>query len=413
MTGARVIYIVRRVRRGCSALGGGILRGVGGVGRFLLLLLGVVLLPAGCERQPILHLCDHGDPDLELRWVNLDLDVVWDYSITSNWRDEWLYGWDKQDSIIFGGPIGYREPTEFELRRYYKGDDSLALHTQVQEHYLTEPRLRTSYNVGYYDVLAWNDVYTPDGVRSVLFDESTSLDYVTATTNTTMESSPYKSYNVKTRSSHTYYQPEDLFSGYMQNMYISNNPADYDYYDEATHTYYKKVDMSLMPVTYIYLTQLILHHNRGRVTATDGNSRFSGMAKSTTLNTGVNGVEDIVVSYYNRMKTNIKAKDNTLVDIIGGRFSTFGIPEMNPMRAAAVPGNTKVRNYMDYHLQFSNGMDSTLVFDVTDQVRKKYRGGVITVELDMDTVKIPSTHGGSGFDAVVEDPDEVTKEFEM
>ena len=42
-------------------------------------------------------------------------------------------------------------------------------------------------------------------------------------------------------------------------------------------------------------------------------------------------------------------------------------------------------------------MDSTLVFDVTDQVRKRYRGGVITVELNMDTVPIPTRSGGSGF----------------
>ena len=411
MRGAR-LHIIIGIRHKATALGRR-LRRLKTAGLFLLYLLTVGLLTVGCERQPILHLCDHGDPDLELRWVNLDLDVVWDYSITSNWHEEWIYGWDKEDSIIFGGGIGYREPTEFELRRYYKKDDSLASHTQVQEHYLTEPRLRASYNVGYYDVLAWNDVYTPDGVRSVIFDESTSLDYVTATTNTTMETTSYKSYNVQTRSTRTYYQPEDLFSGYMQNMYISNDPSDYDYYDEATHTYYKKVDMSLMPVNYIYLTQFILHNNRGRITATDGSSHFSGLARSTTLNTGVNGVEDIVVSYYNRMKTNIQAKDGTRVDVIGGRFSTFGLPEMNPMRAARAPSNSKVRNYMDYHVEFSNGMDSTFVFDVTDQVRTKFRGGVITVELDMDTVKIPTTRGGSGFDAVVEDPEEVTKEFEM
>ncbi len=52
---------------------------------------------------------------------------------------------------------------------------------------------------------------------------------------------------------------------------------------------------------------------------------------------------------------------------------------------------------------FYNGMDSTFVFDVTDQVRERYKGGVITVELDMDTVPIPKRSGGSGFDAVVKD----------
>jgi hypothetical protein len=54
------------------------------------------------------------------------------------------------------------------------------------------------------------------------------------------------------------------------------------------------------------------------------------------------------------------------------------------------------------------------VFDVTDQVRRRYRGGVITVELNLDTVPIPSRSGGSGFDAVVKDfEDGGTHEFEM
>ena len=65
-------------------------------------------------------------------------------------------------------------------------------------------------------------------------------------------------------------------------------------------------------------------------------------------------------------------------------------------------------------MQFNNGMDSTFVFDVTDQVRKLYKGGVITVELDMDTVPIPQRSGGSGFNAVVKDTEDGgTYEFDM
>ena len=64
-------------------------------------------------------------------------------------------------------------------------------------------------------------------------------------------------------------------------------------------------------------------------------------------------------------------------------------------------------------MQFNNGLDSTFVFDVTDQVRHRYKGGVLTVELDMDSISIPRRPGGSAFDAVVEDYEEVTHEFEM
>ena len=94
---------------------------------------------------------------------------------------------------------------------------------------------------------------------------------------------------------------------------------------------------------------------------------------------------------------------------------TFGLPghQANGIsRASEV--NDDHRHYMDVNLLFNNGIDSTFVFDVTDQVRRRYKGGVITVELNMDTIPIPSRSGGSGFDAVVEDTkDGGTHEFEM
>jgi len=72
------------------------------------------------------------------------------------------------------------------------------------------------------------------------------------------------------------------------------------------------------------------------------------------------------------------------------------------------------KHYMDVTMWFNNGVDSTFVFDVTDQVRKRFKGGVLTVELDMDTIPVPRRPGGSAFDAVVKDyEDGGTHEFEM
>lgn len=72
-----------------------------------------------------------------------------------------------------------------------------------------------------------------------------------------------------------------------------------------------------------------------------------------------------------------------------------------------------MRNYLEVKMQFYNGMDSTMVFDVTDQVKERYKGGVITIHLDCDTISIPSRTGGSGFDAVVKEIEDVTYEFDM
>lgn len=93
--------------------------------------------------------------------------------------------------------------------------------------------------------------------------------------------------------------------------------------------------MQMQPVTYIYLTQIILHNNRQHtriVTGIDGSGNLSGMARSVNLNTGVTGGDAITVNYNMRMKFDQQMKDGEKVDIIGGKVLTFGMPKLNPSR---------------------------------------------------------------------------------
>ena len=197
-------------------------------------------------------------------------------------------------------------------------------------------------------------------------------------------------------------------------------------FDENRNCWVRNLEMTIQPVTYIYLTQIILHNNRQHtriVTGIDGSGNLSGMARSVNLNTGVTGRDAITVNYNMRMKFDQQMKDGEKVDIIGGRVLTFGMPKLNPSRLdtrSYIESLTKVRDadlnnrhYLDVKMQFYNGKDSTLVFDVTDQVRKLFRGGVITIDLDMTKVPVPVRPGGSGFDAVVKDFEEKQWEFDM
>jgi hypothetical protein len=162
--------------------------------------------------------------------------------------------------------------------------------------------------------------------------------------------------------------------------------------------------MQLEPLTYIYLPQVILHNNKGRIVSVSGSANLSGMAQSTCLNTGIAGNDAIAVNYKMRMKNDKGFKAGEKVDIVGGRLMTFGICGQNGNRVSrGEDSKDSQHHYIDVQMMFYNGMDSTFVFDVTDQVRERYKGGVITVELDMDTVPIPKRSGGSGFDAVVKD----------
>ena len=363
-----------------------------------------------CIPEPPLHLFDGGDVTIDLPMVKLELDAYWNYETYDsihNWRDEWYYGWDETDQRIFG-EIGYSEPTGFSLRRYFTGLEPLAPHTSVLANTIYGNSFQGKYTWGFWDILVWNDIKTPDGVQSLNFDEKTSLDYVVAYTNPSMVTSRYDG----PKYDHAYYEPEELFSAYEQGIEIDRDLTGFEY-DPILDVYVKKLDMLLMPITYIYLTQVILHHNKGKIVGVDGMGKLSGMAHHTVVNTGMAGEEYVTVYYNTRFKSNCKMEDE-LVDIVGGRLLTFGIGgENGNLIQLRKDVKDKVPHYLDVTMQFNNGMDSTFVFDVTEKVRRRWKGGVITIELDMDTIGIPSRSGGSAFDAVVKDFEEETHEFDL
>ena len=365
----------------------------------------------GCTPEPPLHLFDGGDVTINLPMVKLELDTYWDYTTIYgqyNWRDEWYYGWDEADQRLFGN-IGYNEPDIYLLRRYYTGSEPMGTHTSVLSNSIRGNTFRGRYNWGFWDILVWNDVTTPDGVQSLNFDEQTSLEYVRAYTNqsmmTTRDQAP--------RYTHSFYQPEDLFSAYEQAVDINRDLRGFEY-DAENNVYVRKLNLTLEPITYIYLTQVILHNNHSKIVGVDGTANLSGFGRSTVVNTGITD-DDVITVYYNtRFKTNCD-KNGEAVDIAGGRLMTFGICGQNANRIKKREDVEDThQHYLDLTMLFNNGMDSTFVFDVTEQVRRRWKGGVITVELDMDTVRIPSRSGGSAFNAIVKDfEDGGTHEFDL
>ena len=386
----------------------------------LVWLLGLISL-TGCIREPELHLYKSVDATMEVPLVDIDLDVFWKYEISYgvfyDWRAEWYYGWDTKDEEDHKSPIGYTEPKIFILRRYYTGETPYANHTVTppNDPPIEGHQFQGEYDWGYWDILVWNQTESPDGIVSLNFDETTSLDSVTAYTNPTMIASRYHA----PKYTRAFNEPEALFSAYDRGMEINRSLDGFEY-DAKRNVWVKELNMVLRPITYIYLVQLVLHNNKGRVSQEIGTGMFSGFARSTNVNTGKGGSDAISISYSVRMKKNIPLvgyyEDNPVepdasteyADVLGGRIMTFGICDIaaNEVNNASEVHDS-YRHYLDMDVQFYNGMDSTIVFDVSEQVRNRYKGGVITVELDMDTVPIPVRPGGSGFDAIVKDFEEV------
>jgi len=371
----------------------------------------VLLLAVACEREPDLHLYDGGNIDIDIPDIEVGLETYWEYKmvygIEYDWKSEWYYGWDMTDSVDFG-VIGYKEPKVFNLRRYYTARSPYSPHSTVEADTIHGTTFHAKYAWGFWDMLVWNEVEAIDGVQSLNIDEN-SLDSTIAYTNQSMFSARYQA----PLYTHAFYQPEPLFTAYEQAIDINENLEGFEF-DAERNLWIKQLNMRLLPVTYIYLTQVILHHNNGRVTGTDGVANLSGVARSMNMNSGKGGDDAITVTYGTRMKLNCNQKGE-LVDIVGGRLLTFGICGL---RAQHITKESEIldsyHHYMDVKLNFNNGMDSTFVFDVTNQVRKRFKGGVITIELDMDTVPVPRRQGGSGFDAIVKDyEDGGTHEFDM
>ena len=373
--------------------------------------LGVGLLLLSCTPEPPLHLYDAQEVELEQPIIDLDLQLYWNYEIAFgidyDWQAEWYYGWDEEDRRLWG-ELGYTTPNVFNIRRYYTGMTPYAKHTSVLANTVEGNHFQGRYDWGFWDILVWNQITTLDGVQSLIFDEETTLDSVVAYTNQSMVPSRYHA----PRYTHSFYEPEPLFSAYEQAIEINRN-LDGFVYDPERDVYVKKLSMLLKPITYIYLTQVILHHNNGRIVGIDGSANLSGLARTTSLNTGRAGQDAISVNYGMRMKNDCD-KNGEKVDIVGGRLMTFGICNHQAnVISRADEVTDSYHHYMDLNMKFFNSTDSTFVFDVTDQVRKRYKGGVITVELDLDTIPIPRRKGGSGFDAVVLEPDTVTHVIEM
>ena len=364
----------------------------------------LLLLATSCEIEPPLHLPGE-DVVIEQPIVIQELEVVWNIDIS--WKNRWYYDWDETDSLLYGG-INYPMPTNYEVRRYYLGDYPDVPHTDIDAFTVWDTKFKRKFNFGYYDILIWSNIDSDDGTQVVVVRE-TDPDNITATTTTRS----VRMYTPKTglATARHYNQPEIFYSAYEQNIYISRNTADYDYYDEVEQAWVKKLETELNPLVYIYLVQVVLHNNKGRVTGVPESCAINGLSNETSVMYGTTGLQDVSVLFGMRLKKDKTVADGEIADVIGGKLTTFGLCGMQPWqesRGASYTGSrADVQNRFALNLQFANETDSTYYYDVTRQFQDQCHGGLITIDIDVDSLKIPVNPtppgGGSGFDPYVEE----------
>ena len=164
------------------------------------------------------------DVIVDMPVVVTEMETVWNIDV--DWQAEWYYGWDMTD-IQISGDINYPEPTNYEVRRYYLGSQPGGRHTQEGYDGFTVfgTTFRRSYQFGYYDMLLWSNIDSPEGTQVLVVDDS-SLDNVTATTTVTRG---FTKANTKDAITGVYNQPEIFYSTFERDVYISRFKEDYDY----------------------------------------------------------------------------------------------------------------------------------------------------------------------------------------
>ena len=359
--------------------------------RFIWILALAAVLVAGCCIEPPLHLRRVVTTKVTTK-VDLDL----------KWQLDWTAKWDFNWAVATAEPLGYSVPTTMRLHIYTQGPDGEPVSHMVHNFVGSESQMDVF--VGIHNFLFHNN-----DSEAILFQADGDLEPVQAYTRKVSsglkESSPVYTTSQKLAgftkagdeeedpvAEPVNLMPDDLFSLYDPNQKITDNPNDYIF---ENGKYVLKIEGVLEPSTFIYLVQVNLLNNAGRVIGSAGGGALTGMAE------GVNLVTRETWSTTASVFTDVYM--DKAQDMMGVRFSTFGIPGCNPYDDASVAAAPQKEHYFVLNVSYSNGSNRNIRMDITDQLRALPLGGVINLEIDVNDFP-PGEGGGSGgggFEALI------------
>ena len=259
------------------------------------------------------------------------------------------------------------------------------------------------------------------GVTSVIMqDYANGYGYET---NIAVTNGGKKAVRSASRNDYEYNQPDQIFGTLVSDRYVSDNPDDYVMVvdEDGNVSWVDTIHATLEPYTLIYLYQIIITNNRDMndVPIIDRADKvtITGMASSVDLNTRRTGTTLAAVSTdYGDVKERIAdfpviLPDGTpqIADIMAARIQTWGLPGIVPVVEVTRGGVEELDStYLLIYPTLGNGLSiQPLQRNVTDQMKERPGGGVITVVIDA-TKEIPDSliylpESGGGFDATVND----------
>ena len=332
-----------------------------GASKQLWLFIFMALL-ASCTdmHDPLLHTAGRVEVKPEVE-QHINVETMWQV----DWQDKWQVSWNESTQ----GKLGYTAPETYHLD-YFLSDGNW-----IGQRDMASNSIRLDLGHGSYDLLTYNN--DTQNIRLTQADEWSSLVASTETENNVILPDTLRQ-KLDIRE-----MPDELFSMYATNVVVSDRLEDYTYIPEE-NIYLLKLNAELTPRTFIYLIQVELKNNDGRVKGS-GNLTVTGLASSVDLISRKNSSEAIAHHF-----GTVFQQDQNL---IGGRLVTFGLPNCIP--GETLPDEaTQERNLCYVVLKFSNGYRGCIPVDITDQMRALPQGGVINIVMDIE--KLPMPGGGSG-----------------
>ncbi len=357
-----------------------------------------VTILAGCERKD-LYLAQRGTLNIDVSVYNIQLDLLWGVE----WKTEWQYLWD--ESLY--GPIGYSEPSGVRANVYSVNKES------GRTRYTTRNFGSEGGRVSLATRQTYDMVFYNNDTEYILFSTNEANEYYFATTRSNARAAYTRAY------AH-YNQPDQLFGTFMSDLYVTEDPDAYElHYDTNGMPYYVfDVKASLNPYTFIYLCQVIMVNNDDdagkRITGCQGVS-FNGLAGGVDLFTRITDSTNLVsitqeetLPIQPDRRLTLPDGTETVGDILAARLLTWGMPGIDPLKN--LPTRTEVSLENPVHagigLTLRNGTVYTIERDITEQIKKRPAGGVITIVVDAaeipDDVIGEKPQPGGGFDASVE-----------
>ena len=361
----------------------------------------LLLLACGCRIDPPLFLRQAIDLDIELQ-VDLDVDRKWQ----ADWKARWIFPWNARAL----GELGYEAPASVRMHSYAQDAGSDVDPSKMFNFQGMSGRIRLI--AGTYDFLFYNN-----DSEALLFDTKILPDDVYAYTRVVSPglqlSSPVLTalqkragtkadVEMKAADDPVVLQPDALFSLSAPEQTVSDDPADCELVDGHPVVRFRG---TLTPATYIWLIQIRLLNNAGRVIGSTGGCALTGMAEGVDLKTNVSGATNVTVP------TDVHVESAADPDLLGARLVSFGIPGCDPYDPASIAAAPAGEHFLVLNVAYNNGTSKNIHVDLTDQVRALPTGGVITLELDVDDFPPESGGQGSGFSAIMKDWDEHVGEF--